>query len=43
MTDPQGTTSYAYDADGRTTSITYPGSSVVSYEYDDAGNRTSIT
>lgn len=37
------TTTYGYDADGRTTSITDPDGDTASYTYDPAGNRTAAT
>jgi RHS repeat-associated protein len=43
MTDTTGLTAYVYDALNRVTSITNPGSRVVSYSYDAAGNRTGVT
>jgi YD repeat-containing protein len=42
MTDPLGSTSYAYDNLNRLTSVTR-GSDTVGYSYDPAGNRIGIT
>ncbi len=42
MVDARGTTSYAYDARDRVTSITYPDGRALGFGYDAAGNRTSL-
>ncbi len=42
MTDASGTTSYAYDALNRPTSVTDGNGNVVQYVYDAAGHRTQI-
>jgi RHS repeat-associated protein len=42
-TDARGTTSYTYDRNNRTTSVTYPDNAVAAYTYDANGNRTSST
>ena len=34
---------YAYDAQGRVTTVTYASGLVVIYTYDSAGNRTSVS
>lgn len=40
---PNGTTSYAYDRDSHMTTLTYPGSSSVTYSYSNAGRLSSLT
>lgn len=40
---PNGTTSYAYDRDSNRTTLTYPGSSAVTYAYSNAGRLSSLT
>lgn len=43
MAGPSGTNSYGYDAAGRRTSFTYPGSGLtINYDYDVVGNVTAI-
>jgi RHS repeat-associated protein len=43
MTDPTGTTYYAYDALNRLTQITNPSGEVTTYTYDAVGRRTGMT
>ena len=43
MTDPTGTTTYAYDTAGRLASTTTAGGRTLGFGYDPAGNRTSLT
>jgi YD repeat-containing protein len=43
MTDPVGTTYYAYDSLNRLVSITNPYGEITSYTYDAVGRRTSTT
>jgi RHS repeat-associated protein len=40
---PNGTVSYAYDRDSNRTTLTYPGSSSVTYSFSDAGRLSSLT
>jgi RHS repeat-associated protein len=40
---PNGTTSYVYDLDSNRTTLTYPGSSAVTYYYSYAGRLSSLT
>lgn len=40
---PNGTTSYVYDLDSNRTTLTYPGSSAVTYSYSYAGRLSSLT
>ena len=42
MTDPLGTTTYAYDAASNVTAVAAP-QGTVAYAYDAAGRRTSMT
>ena len=42
-TDPLGTTTQEFDADGRLSKITYPGNRWLGYTYDVAGRRASMT
>ncbi|MFH0726523.1 MAG: RHS repeat-associated core domain-containing protein [Pseudomonadota bacterium] len=42
-TDPLGTTTRAYDDQGRLEKITYPGGRWLQYTYDEAGRRASMT
>lgn len=42
MTDPDGVTSYTYDALYRLTQVTYPNGETVTYSYDPMGNRLSL-
>jgi RHS repeat-associated protein len=43
MVDGLGTTTWQYDALGRTVSVTDPYGAVVGYSYDAVGNRTGLT
>jgi len=42
LSDGTGTTTFGYDAVGRTTAITAPGTGTVGYSYDAAGRRTGL-